>query len=352
MPSSIYTSSRSRTELSSARSNPIPVAHLLSKTEIYTVKWESEADSLEEYSYESKVCSDNECSESCAESVFFEKNSQDVILEESSSIYLCVRIVNTENELTGKWNPSPALEAQLENIEITINNKVDTILQNMSVGEVLGSLSLNSNLENYTFKLKEGEEYFSLSGENNETVSLNKVITGQDLDMLTLVVEVEGVEGSETSFDFMTEAPQAGNNLLANGTFDDGVNSWSLNNEVNSYTVVDDNGNKYLQVTVNNPENDRINFSQTVALKANTSYMLSARMSGVDIAAGSGPFVVDTNDVFDETAQFTLSTSQAWTNYSGTFTTGPDPVNIVIRLFQSPTFMGQALYDEISLVEM
>ena len=28
MPSSIYTSSRSRTELSSARSNPIPVAHL------------------------------------------------------------------------------------------------------------------------------------------------------------------------------------------------------------------------------------------------------------------------------------------------------------------------------------
>ncbi|MFK7824431.1 MAG: carbohydrate binding domain-containing protein [Oligoflexales bacterium] len=334
-----------------------PTEELLSRLPTYTVNWESDADLLDSLSYESKICSDSYCSNSCTESIFSTNNSREVVLLESSALHVCVRILKTEEEETGIWNASPALNLDYGNLEISLDDKVDLILQNMNPGQVLGTLSFNTDMENYSFKLIEGSEYFLLSGEKNETITLNKSIAGQNLnDILNIKVQIDGIDDSELSIDFSVEPDLVDNNLIQNGNFDNGVNSWLVTNNENTFEVIDDNGNKYLQVTVNN-ENDRVSLSQTITLKANTSYMLSVRMSGVNLAAGSGPLVVDTNDVFDDFAQFTISSSQAWTDFpdgspTGTFTTGAADVDIVIRLFQAPTFVGQALYASVRLIEL
>lgn len=337
-----------------------PTSELFSNTTNYLVSWKSDIDSLSGYNYETKLCSDNACSMACTTSFFIEENSLEVFLEKSKSIHFCARVFEVATNKVGKWTASPSLtlDSNAEVLEISINDQAATILQSMLAGDQLGTLTVNSIAQDYSFTLTSGQDYFELSGDNNELVTLRTPLTDEITADLSMTVMITGIESSETTFNFSVEQAEANvvTNLIANGDFSDGTNSWNVVSANNtpiadtSGLIGENAGNNYINLSVTNAQ-DRVHFSQVVTLKANTTYTLRVRLSGINIAANSGPMVVDTNDVYDATAQFTLATSQDWTDYLGTFTTGPEQINLTIRLFQENSFIGQALYDDVRLEE-
>ena len=84
---------------------------------------------------------------------------------------------------------------------------------------------------------------------------------------------------------------------------------------------------------------------QTIALEPNTDYNLSVRTSVADGSAGLSVF--DTQDRFDDTCQKTTAAG-GWETFNCSFNSGAF-TDVRLRLFVTPTFAGEAYFDDVVL---
>lgn len=335
-----------------------PIEDFTSELATAEVSWMTVGSNLakEEILYESKVCSEADCASNTCDTPFVSQDESRIIdLVELVPLYVCLRSMSNDMVLQSEWITSNAINFYAGNLDISLQNRVGTILVENADNLLLGNLMLTREIPNYSFEIVpdvNGDyEYFLLGGPNNSTVTFNsnKVVPAE-VESITLTVKITGIEEIESrSFIFTVEHPFVDNNLVTNGYFDDGVNGWTLSKD-NFYQVIDDNGDKYLEVTVTNPA-ERVHVTQIISLDANSSYTLSVKMSANYFGTPMDPIVVDTKDQFDPEAQFVIRRDSNWMEFSGTFTTGANPTQLELRLFQEDNFEGTARYDDVRLIK-
>ena len=310
---------------------------------------------LEDIFYESKICEERYCASStCSSYTISQENSRLISLLEFTPQYLCLRSISSDMVLQSDWIVSEGYNFPLEDIEISLENKVDTIDLGNSQNILLGTLAISRELSDYVFEIVPSEngehDYFILEGDNNALVSFNSLKgIPTNLQTLTLTVKISDIDEIQSkSFNFSIQFPSSENNLIVNGSFDNNIDGWTLLNSDGPHEIVDENGDKFFQVNVGSSE-DRVQARQVISLEANSKYTLSVKMSGTFNGTTTIPIVVDTKDLFDDTAQFTMLVESDWTVFAGSFTTGNEPVDVTIRLFQASSFTGTAKYDNIIL---
>ncbi|MBM4152284.1 MAG: hypothetical protein FJ220_02015 [Kiritimatiellaceae bacterium] len=157
----------------------------------------------------------------------------------------------------------------------------------------------------------------------------------------------------------ITSAPDAGpgEELMANGSFEEGIEGWKLVPGASLSTNDAVFGSASLMVSSQAGKNIGNSTFTLQGLKPNTDYALSFWMRQEPDMQGA--FVIDTEDVFDRTCQWVKNGGQptVWTRYRGLFNTAAvdagkqaNPTSLTIRV-RSEALSGTCYVDGISLVE-
>ena len=128
--------------------------------------------------------------------------------------------------------------------------------------------------------------------------------------------------------------------LVQNGSFENGTEPWTLRGQGIIKLPSDDN-------SVFSPQTNDASMRQTITIEPNTEYEVSVM---INVLPGtSGRAVFDTNDRFDDTAQFVQSTgTNGWEKFTGTFNSGAFN-EVVLRVFVEDEFNGTVYFDDIEL---
>ena len=156
----------------------------------------------------------------------------------------------------------------------------------------------------------------------------------------------------------VTSAPDAGPGPeeITNGSFESGDTGWELSNSSIS-TDCSVSGRSSLKQSLLNGKNTGNTTRTITGLKPDTDYTLTFWMRQEPDTQGS--FVLDTNDIFDDTCQWVRGGGQptVWTRYRGVFNTGvvqkgpPNTGSLTLRI-RANSLVGSIYVDDISLVEV
>jgi len=156
----------------------------------------------------------------------------------------------------------------------------------------------------------------------------------------------------------VTSAPDAGPgpDEVTNGSFESGDTGWKLSNSSIS-TDCSVSGNSCLKLHLLNMKNTG-NTTQTITgLKPDTDYVLSFWIKHEPDTRSS--FVLDTNDIFDDTCQWVRNGGRptTWTRYAGVFNTGvvqkgPKNTGSITLRIRANMLVGTIYVDDVSLLEV
>jgi hypothetical protein len=160
-----------------------------------------------------------------------------------------------------------------------------------------------------------------------------------------------------------TPAPKAtAGNLVVNGTFEKGMEGWTLHSHHNSGTMAFDeterhNGKPSLRVNnPTTPEGDDTSVTQKITVQPNTRYQMSAYIKTKDVEAvkrgGKNGACVAVVGGYKKTPD--VSQTKAWTRVTADFVTGKETeISFGPRLgFYSGLTTGTAWFAEVTLTEL
>jgi hypothetical protein len=189
---------------------------------------------------------------------------------------------------------------------------------------------------------------------NPITKTLSGTPTSSNIGMnLVNVAVTDGTATTTQSFNVAVFAAASNPNLVLNGSFESGTttpSSWTTGNAAVRATDQFKAGTYSLKVTNNSSAT-----SQTIALTANTDYVISAWILASSVTASS--LVFDTSDKFDDATQIPGGTAQflgnatsapVWKKFSGAFNSST-LTSVTLRIFGNTTMVGTAYIDDIVL---
>jgi len=170
---------------------------------------------------------------------------------------------------------------------------------------------------------------------------LSGVPTSSDTGVHSVTVSVsDGQITTDQTFDLMVfEIPDPVSNLVPNGSFENGSTSWTLGNGADISSADSQDGGSSLRVYQTSSAT-----WQNVTVVNGVTYNLSVWINAAGLTAEK--VVFDTQDEYDDTCQFVVTSGTGWTRYTGSFTA--TDTSVKLRVFAtSASFAGTVYVDNI-----